>query len=188
MQFIAQEMREYMAELGFKNISVEPVVAENDATYAITEADLTRVFDEYERFAKEYINADYNFFHFMIDLEGGPCAVKRLAGCGAGCEYLAITPEGDIYPCHQFVGRPEFLMGNIHNKSFNSEMSATFAKTNVNEKTACKNCWAKFFCSGGCHANAQSFSGDINGVYEIGCEMQKKRIECALYVKAKRTT
>jgi len=140
--------------------------------------------------AKEYAkrqNSDdwFNFFHFMIDLNQGPCVIKRMSGCGAGCEYLAVTPDGDIYPCHQFVGNEDFLLGNVTDGTYNAEMTNCFAETNVYTKPECDKCWAKFYCSGGCHANAYQFGGDIKNPYKIGCELERKRVECALYIKAK---
>ena len=120
----------------------------------------------------------------MIDLEGGPCVAKRLSGCGSGTEYLAVTPWGDFYPCHQFVGEADYKMGNVDDGTFNREMKSDFAKTHIYSKPDCRNCWARFYCSGGCAANAYNFSGDICGAYDIGCELQKKRIECAIMIKA----
>ncbi len=127
---------------------------------------------------------DFNFFHFSIDLSQGPCAAKRVTGCGAGNEYIAVTPSGDIYPCHQFVGEDSQLMGNVLDGTFDREKQLVFRKTNVFTKDKCSSCWAKFYCSGGCHANAYHYSGDINLPYELGCEMEKKRLECALAIKA----
>ena len=178
----------HLADQGFKQISIEPVVGGVDSDYSIKAEDLPTIFQQYEQLAMDYIKRRkdgrwFNFFHFMIDLTQGPCVIKRLSGCGAGCEYLAITPEGDIYPCHQFVGNRNFVMGNVHQNNFDSTKVKAFADTNVYTKEKCKNCWAKFYCSGGCHANAYSFGGDISTPYEIGCEMEKKRIECALYIE-----
>ncbi len=179
----------HLADLGFKQISVEPVVAEDSEEYALREEDLPKLFDEYDRLAAEFVRREregngFNFFHFMIDLEGGPCAVKRLAGCGSGTEYLAVTPWGDLYPCHQFVGNEEFLMGNVWDGVTREDLRGAFADVNVLSKDKCRDCFAKFYCSGGCAANAFHFSGDISGTYEIGCELQKKRIECAIMIKA----
>lgn len=179
----------HLADLGFKQISVEPVVAEPSEPYAITEEDLPKLFEEYDKLAAEMVERhkdgrDFNFFHFMIDLEGGPCVAKRLSGCGSGTEYLAVTPWGDFYPCHQFVGNEKFLMGNVDEGVKNTELRDEFKCCNVYAKEKCKNCFAKFYCSGGCAANAFNFSGDICGAYDIGCELQKKRIECAIMIKA----
>lgn len=180
----------HLAEQGFKQISVEPVVGGDELDYSIKEEDLPFIYEQYEQLAEEYLKRWegenwFNFFHFMIDLTQGPCVIKRLSGCGAGCEYVAITPEGDIYPCHQFVGNSEFLLGNVHEGTFNNEKTQVFADAHVYKKPKCSTCWAKFYCSGGCHANAYQFGGNINNPYEIGCEMEKKRVECALYIKAK---
>ncbi len=180
----------HIADLGFKQISVEPVVAEKEMPYAITEQDLPQIFLEYEKLAKELYERkkagnDFNFFHFNIDLTGGPCVMKRLAGCGSGTEYLAVTPSGELYPCHQFVGLPEFKMGTVEEGVTNTVQRDIFSKCNVYAKEDCKNCWAKFYCSGGCAANAYEQNGDILKPYEIGCAMQKKRIECAIIIKAK---
>lgn len=179
----------HLADLGFKQISVEPVVAEPSEPYAITEEDLPKLFEEYDKLAAEMVERhkdgrDFNFFHFMIDLEGGPCVAKRLSGCGSGTEYLAVTPWGDFYPCHQFVGNEKFLMGNVDEGVKNTELRDEFKCCNVYAKEKCKSCFAKFYCSGGCAANAFNFSGDICGAYDIGCELQKKRIECAIMIKA----
>ena len=179
----------HMADLGFKQISVEPVVADLKEEYAIQEEDLPVIFEEYENLAKQILerrkNGDYfNFFHFMIDLTGGPCVTKRLVGCGSGTEYLAVAPSGDLYPCHQFVGREEFKMGNVDTGVVKPEIRKAFENCNVYNKPACKKCWAKFYCSGGCVANSFNTHGDLISPYEIGCEMQKKRIECAIMIKA----
>lgn len=180
----------HLADLGFKQISIEPVVAGKDSGYDLRTEDLPVLYEEYEKLAYEYVKRykegkGFNFFHFMIDLEQGPCAVKRLKGCGSGNEYVAVTPEGDIYPCHQFVGMEDFKMGNV-NKGFdlNSAVLEKFRGSNINTKEECRNCWAKFFCSGGCAANAFQFNGDIGKPYGIACELEKKRVECALWIKA----
>ena len=178
-------------DLGFKQVSVEPVVAEATESYAITEDDLDTIFKEYEKLAEQlYIRhktgeKDFNFFHFMVDLTGGPCIAKRLSGCGSGTEYLAVTPEGDLYPCHQFVGQEEYKIGSVYNGIENTAIREEFANCNVYTKPDCKKCWAKFYCSGGCMANACHYAGDIMGTYEIGCKLQRKRIECAIMIKAK---
>ncbi|MGN0346879.1 MAG: thioether cross-link-forming SCIFF peptide maturase [Lachnospiraceae bacterium] len=178
----------HMADLGFQQISVEPVVAPCDAPYALTEEDIPVLLKQYDLLADEMLKRKkegrgFNFFHFMIDLEGGPCVAKRLSGCGSGCEYLAVTPWGDFYPCHQFVGQQEFLMGNVEEGITNKEIQKMFHNCNVYSKEACRNCFAKFYCSGGCAANAYNFTGNIHGNYKIGCELQKKRIECAIMMK-----
>ena len=178
-----------LADLGFKQISVEPVVAPSDADYALQPEDLPKLFEEYDTLAKEMIKRNkegngFNFFHFMLDLTGGPCVYKRLSGCGSGTEYLAVTPWGDLYPCHQFVGNEDFLLGNVDEGITKPAICKDFKNCNVYAKEACKKCFARFYCSGGCAANAYNFSGDICGAYDIGCELQKKRIECAIMIKA----
>ena len=178
----------HMADLGFEQISVEPVVAPPEEDYAIQEADVETICQEYDKLADEMIcrreqGRCFNFFHFMIDLTGGPCVAKRLSGCGSGTEYLAVTPWGDFYPCHQFVGNEDFLLGNVDEGITNTEVQDKFKLCNVYAKEKCKDCFARFYCSGGCAANAFNFSGDINGAYDIGCELQKKRIECAIMLK-----
>lgn len=180
----------HMRELGFKSLSVEPVVSPSDKPYALTEEDLPQIFSEYDRLAKIMVesDADFNFFHFMIDLNQGPCAIKRLRGCGCGNEYVAITPDGDIFPCHQYVGMNEWKMGNIYEKSFNNEMKAYFATTHIYNKNQCQECWAKFYCSGGCNANSYQYEGDAMKVHKIACDMQKKRIESAIAIKAYQAT
>lgn len=182
----------HMADLGFKQISVEPVVGEEDNLYAIREEDVPAVCKEYERLAaalyerhKAGGEKDFNFFHFNIDLSGGPCVAKRLSGCGSGTEYLAVTPEGDLYPCHQFVGLDEFKMGSVFTGVETPELREKFSNCNVYAKEECKNCWAKFYCSGGCAANAHQLGGDILNPYKIGCDLQRKRVECAIMIKAK---
>lgn len=179
----------YLNELGFDQISVEPVVAEDSMPYAITEKDLPTIYKEYDRLAEVIIEREkkgnwFNFFHFMIDLDQGPCAIKRLRGCGCGNEYVAITPDGDVYPCHQFVGHEEWKMGSVFDLSIDSVMKEKFAKSTVYGKEDCRNCWAKFYCSGGCNANGMLYNGDILKPHKMSCETEKKRIECALYIKA----
>jgi uncharacterized protein len=176
-------------EAGFDQISVEPVVCEPDKPYALTFNDLADVFTEYEKLSGMLIDSynkgnRFNFFHFMIDLNQGPCAIKRLRGCGCGNEYVAITPDGDIYPCHQFVGIEEYKMGNIDEGTFNWDMKDSFSKAHVYNKTDCRNCWAKFYCSGGCNANNYQYMGDVLKAHKLSCEMEKKRLECAIMVKA----
>ena len=175
---------------GFDQISVEPVVGDGDE-YALTEKDLPKVFKEYEILAKKLIDNEkagkkFNFFHFMLDLDQGPCAIKRLRGCGCGNDYVAITPDGDIFPCHQFVGIDEYKMGNIDDGTFNYEMKADFAKAHVYSKPECKKCWAKFYCSGGCNANNYQYMGDIRSAHKLSCQLEKKRLECAIMLKAVR--
>lgn len=179
----------HLADLGFKQISVEPVVAQPTESYALKEEDLPQLFEEYDKLAVEMIKRhkegkDFNFFHFMIDLEGGPCVAKRLSGCGSGTEYLAVTPWGDFYPCHQFVGNEKFLMGNVYDGIKNTELQSEFKCCNVYAKEKCRNCFARFYCSGGCAANSYNFHGSITDAYDIGCELEKKRIECAIMIKA----
>lgn len=179
----------HLADLGFKQISVEPVVARPEDNYAITEEDVERIKSEYDRLAKEMLKRKkvgqaFHFFHFMIDLSGGPCAAKRLSGCGSGTEYLAVTPWGDLYPCHQFVGNEDFLMGNVYDGILREDIRDEFKACNVYAKEKCKNCFAKFYCSGGCAANSYNFHGKINDVYDVGCELQRKRVECAIMLKA----
>ena len=178
-----------MNELGFEQLSIEPVVSDTKLSYSIKEEDLPRVFEEYETLAKEIIKRKkngkcFNFFHFMIDLDQGPCAIKRLRGCGCGNEYIAVTPNGDIYPCHQFVGNDEWKMGNIKDNTFNQQIKDCFSKTNVYTKEKCKDCWAKFYCSGGCNANSWQYEGDIKKSHRISCDLEKKRLECAIMIKA----
>ncbi len=178
----------HLADQGFKQVSVEPVVAARDSGYDIREQDLDKLFSEYEKLAHEYVKRDregkgFNFFHFMIDLQQGPCVIKRLGGCGSGHEYLAVTPEGDLYPCHQFVGDEKFRMGNLYRGDFDTSFQKDFQKSNVYTKEDCSQCWAKFYCSGGCAANAYQFNNDINIPYKIGCELEKKRVECAIWIK-----
>lgn len=179
----------HFADLGFKQTSVEPVVSPESEDYAIKESDIPELCDEYEKLAKEYIDRWkngkwFNFFHFMIDLDQGPCAIKRLSGCGAGHEYLAVAANGDLYPCHQFVGNKDFLMGNVSDGSFDKKISKYFEDSNIYTKPKCRDCFAKFYCSGGCSANAFNFNGDINKPYEISCELEKKRVECAIAIEA----
>ena len=179
----------HLADLGFKQISVEPVVAAQSEDYALVESDIPEILAEYDKLAAEMIKRHregrgFNFFHFMIDLEGGPCVYKRLSGCGSGTEYLAVTPWGDFYPCHQFVGQEDFLMGNVDDGITNTDIRGQFKECNVYSKEKCRDCFAKFYCSGGCAANAYNFHGDINNVYDLGCVLQRKRVECAVMIKA----
>ena len=179
----------HFADLGFKQMSIEPVVGDETDPYAIRKEDLPQIFDEYDKLAQYMIQREkegkgFNFFHFMIDLEGGPCIAKRLSGCGSGTEYLAVTPWGDFYPCHQFVGDEDFLMGNVDEGITKPEIAEAFRGCNVYSKEKCRNCFAKFYCSGGCMANAYHFEGSLNEAYDIGCEMERKRVECAIMIKA----
>lgn len=179
----------HFADLGFKKMSMEPVVAGPDEPYAIREEDLPVIMEEYDRLAAEYVKRrkegrGFTFFHFMIDLSQGPCVYKRLSGCGSGTEYLAVTPWGDFYPCHQFVGDERFLLGNVDTGIVNTDIRDEFKLVNVYAKPKCRDCWARFYCSGGCAANAWKFHGSITDAYDIGCEMQRKRIECAIMIKA----
>ena len=179
----------HLIDLGFDQISVEPVVAPPSAPYAIREEDVPCLLEEYDRLAallleRKKAGKHINFFHFQIDLTGGPCVAKRLSGCGSGTEYLAVTPWGDFYPCHQFVGQEEFLMGNVRDGIVRTEIRDRFQSCNVYAKEACRDCFARFYGSGGCAANAWNFHRDINGTYEIGCQLQRKRIECAIMLQA----
>ncbi len=179
----------HMADLGFDQISVEPVVSDVKLDYSIKDEDLPEVFAEYERLADEIIKRkrvgrSFNFFHFMLDLDQGPCAIKRLRGCGCGNEYIAVTPEGDIFPCHQFVGDDQWKMGNVLDGTYRIDMKHDFALSNVYSKPDCKECWAKFYCSGGCNANNWQYEGDIHKSHHISCKLEKKRLECAIMIKA----
>lgn len=179
-----------MLNEGFREISIEPVVLEGCHPLSIREEDLPTIFENYDKLYEEMRKRkkegvdQFNFYHFNIDLQGGPCVYKRISGCGAGFEYVAITPQGEVYPCHQFVGREEYKLGDIYEDTFNSELAKNFKKAHIYNKPTCKKCWARFYCSGGCQANNVAFNGDINIPYEIGCKMQKKRIECAIALKA----
>ena len=185
----AQDVYHIADDLGFDQLSVEPVIADASEPYAITEEDLPTIFAEYEKLAVEMIRRKkeegrcFNFFHFMIDLDQGPCAIKRLRGCGCGNEYVSVTPDGDIYPCHQFVGNDEWKMGNLDDETLDVEMKDKFACSNIYTKEGCKDCWCKFYCSGGCNANNYSFNKDINKPVKLSCEMERKRVECAIMIK-----
>ncbi len=176
-------------EAGFDQISVEPVVCESKYPYALTEEDIPAISAEYERLANKILENDragkhFNFFHFMIDLDAGPCAIKRLKGCGCGNEYVAITPDGDIYPCHQFVGMEEYKMGNLEEGTFNEDMKYEFSQSHIYNKPKCRDCWAKFYCSGGCNANNYQYQGNILESHTLSCELEKKRLECAIMIQA----
>ena len=179
----------HFADLGFKKVSVEPVVAPPEEPYAIREEDLPVIMEQYDRLAAEYVKRwkegrGFTFFHFMIDLNQGPCVAKRLSGCGSGTEYLAVTPWGDLYPCHQFVGNEAFLLGNVDEGVTNTAVRDEFKLCNVYAKEKCRDCFVRFYCSGGCAANSWNFHGSVTDAYDIGCEMPKKRIECAIMIRA----
>ena len=179
----------HLADLGFEQISVEPVVTDPKEPYALRPEDVPQLLEEYDKLAVELLKRQkegrgVNFFHFMIDLSGGPCVAKRLSGCGSGTEYLAVTPWGDFYPCHQFVGNEKFLMGNVDEGIVRPDIVDEFKCCNVYAKEKCRSCFAKFYCSGGCAANSYNCHGKIDDVYELGCELQKKRVECAIMIKA----
>lgn len=179
----------HLADEGFDQISVEPVVGPEEERYTIKEADLPKIMEEYDLLAKEIIKREkegrgFTFFHFMIDLTGGPCVAKRLSGCGSGTEYLAVTPWGDLYPCHQFVGEDDFVVGTVYDGVTRQDIVSEFKKTSVYSKEDCRDCFARFYCSGGCSANSHKLNGTINGTYDVGCRLERKRVECALMVKA----
>lgn len=178
----------HMADLGFKELSVEPVVCSGTEPYALRQSDLTVLKEQYEILANEMLKRyrkgnGFTFYHYMIDLEAGPCIVKRISGCGVGTEYLAVTPNGELYPCHQFVGDEKFLLGDIWNGIRRADILKQFNECNIYSHKECKDCFAKLYCSGGCAANAYHSTGSVNGVYEFGCELHKKRIECAIMLK-----
>lgn len=178
-----------MVKEGFREISIEPVVLEKGHPLALREEDLPTIFDNYDKLYEEMSRRqkdgdEFKFYHFNIDLQGGPCVYKRISGCGAGFEYVAITPQGEVYPCHQFVGREEFKLGSIYDDTYDAKLGKEFKQAHIYNKPKCKDCWARFYCSGGCQANNVSFNGDMKIPYEIGCKMQKKRIECAIALKA----
>lgn len=177
-----------MLDLGFNELSMEPVVTDPSSPSAITKEDLPVVFEQYEELARLMVERynegrPFTFYHYMLDLTCGPCIYKRIAGCGSGTEYLAVTPWGDLYPCHQFVGDEAYKMGSIYDGVQNLELRDKFASCNAYSRPECKDCWAKLYCSGGCAANSYHASGDINGIYEMGCDIFRKRIECAIAVK-----
>ena len=179
----------HLADLGFKQISIEPVVANANSGFDIRKEDLPQLMNEYDSLASKYLEREksgngFNFFHFMIDLNQGPCIAKRTSGCGAGHEYAAVTPEGDIYPCHQFVGQEEFRVGNVFYGIDAEDIRKKFKSSNITSRDECRNCWAKYYCSGGCVANAWQFNNNIDMPYEIGCELERKRVESALWIKA----
>lgn len=179
-----------MLDLGFNKLSLEPVVCSPNDKNALTKDDLPIVLKQYELLAEDMIKRKkegnpYVFYHYMIDLENGPCVYKRISGCGSGTEYMAVTPWGDLYPCHQFVGEEKFKLGDIYNGVTNDRVRDEFRSLNLYTREECKDCWARFYCSGGCAANAYHATGSIKGVYKYGCELFKKRIECAIMIKAK---
>lgn len=178
----------HMADLGFTKLAMEPVVASPDAPYALKEEDLPILFDQYEKLAAEMVRREKNgkgftFFHYMIDLEGGPCIAKRIAGCGVGTEYVAVTPWGDLYPCHQFVGDENYLLGNVFDGITNEEVRSRFKMCNIYTRPQCNDCFARLYCSGGCSANAYHATGSIEGIYGLGCKLHRKRVECAIMMK-----
>ncbi len=178
----------HMADLGFKELSIEPVVSDPAEPYALKENDLPILKEQYEILADEmlrrYRNGNgFTFYHYMIDLNSGPCIVKRISGCGVGTEYMAVTPSGELYPCHQFVGDEKFLLGDIWKGVTNTAILDEFKGCNVYSHPECKDCFAKLYCSGGCAANAYHTTGSVNGIYEFGCELHRKRIECAIMLK-----
>ena len=178
----------HMTDLGFKELSMEPVVSAPDDPAALTPEDLEIVKEQYEILAKEMIKRNkegngFTFYHYMIDLTAGPCIYKRISGCGSGTEYMAVTPWGDLYPCHQFVGEEEYKLGDIWNGVTNNNLREEFRSCNAYARPECKDCWAKLYCSGGCAANAYHATGSIRGIYEPGCELFRKRIECAIMIK-----
>lgn len=179
----------HMADLGFTQLSMEPVVTARDDPEALTEEDLHTLFDQYERLALEMLKRKrtgrgFDFYHYNIDLEHGPCIHKRLSGCGSGTEYLAVTPQGDLYPCHQFVGEERFKLGTLDTGITNREIQEEFSCNTMLSHAECKDCWAQLYCAGGCAANAYHATGSISGLYRYGCELLKKRIECALMLQA----
>ncbi|MDW7668578.1 MAG: thioether cross-link-forming SCIFF peptide maturase [Bacillota bacterium] len=175
--------------LGFDIISMEPVVTDEKNEFSINKEHVENVKKEYEKLCKYYIDKKnegqgFNFFHFEIDLEGGPCIYKKISGCGAGNEYIAVAPSGNIYPCHQFVGEEDFIIGNVKEGITDKEIPNAMYNSNITTKEKCKDCWAKYFCGGGCHANAYNFNNSFMEPYEVGCELEKKRIECAIRIKS----
>lgn len=174
----------HLADLGFKQLSMEPVVGAEGQDYALTEEDLPILMEQYDRLAKEMLRRkDFTFYHYMIDLDGGPCIYKRISGCGVGTEYMAVTPSGDLYPCHQFVGDDEYKLGNVYTGLNNSDKTKEFSECNIYAHRECDECFARLYCSGGCAANAYHSTGSVKGVYEYGCKLHRKRIECAIMMK-----
>ena len=180
-----------MLDLGFTELSMEPVVAAEDDPAALTEEDKPTVLEQYEKLAELMLERDrqgkpFTFYHYMIDLKGGPCIYKRISGCGSGTEYMAVTPWGDLYPCHQFVGDEKFKLGDIWSGVTNTEIQNEFASCNVYAREECRDCWARLYCSGGCAANAYHATGSVKGVYGYGCDLFRKRMECAIAVAVER--
>jgi len=183
---------EEMLNLGFTELSMEPVVCSPDSPSALTEADKAIVYEQYEDLAKLMLDKHregkpFTFYHYMIDLKGGPCIYKRVSGCGSGTEYMAVTPWGDLYPCHQFVGDEKFKLGDVWQGVTNKNMQDEFMACNVYTRPECQSCWAKLYCSGGCAANAYHATGSVNGIYEYGCDLFRKRMECAIMLEAAKT-
>lgn len=179
---------EFLAAQGFRSVSVEPVVTDETKNYAILEGDVNRIKSEYDRLALTYLDKaarglDYLFYHFMVNLDAGPCVYKRISGCGAGRDYVAVTPQGTIYPCHQFVGNADFIMGNVNDGITNPQIKDTFMGANLLKKEACRDCWCRYFCGGGCHANAWNFNHTVMEPYDVSCEIEKRRVENALMIK-----
>ncbi|MGI6584648.1 MAG: thioether cross-link-forming SCIFF peptide maturase [Lutisporaceae bacterium] len=178
----------HLADEGFKEISIEPVAAEPGKGYALREEHLPRIYKEYDKLADKYIDyyergKGFRYYHFLMDLDGGPCVYKRVSSCGSGVEYFAVTPDGELYPCHQFVGRKEYLLGNVWKGIINTKLQKEFSENTVYHKNKCRECWARFYCSGGCQANAAAFNNDLKEPYDLECKLQKKRIECAIMIK-----
>ncbi len=178
----------HMADLGFTELSMEPVVCPPGDPYALTEDDITALFQQYELLATEMIKRKkegkgFTFYHYMLDLKNGPCIYKRISGCGSGTEYMAVTPWGDLYPCHQFVGDEAYKLGNIYDGITNLDIQDKFRQCNAYSRPDCKDCWARLYCAGGCAANSYHATGDITGIYKYGCELFKKRIECAIMIQ-----
>ena len=178
----------HMADLGFTELSMEPVVCPPDDPYALNDDDLSTLLKQYEILATTMINRKksgngFTFYHYMLDLKNGPCIYKRISGCGSGTEYMAVTPWGDLYPCHQFVGDEAYKLGDIYNGISNTALQDKFRQCNAYSRPECKDCWAKLYCAGGCAANSYHSTGDIQGVYKYGCELFKKRIECAIMMQ-----
>ncbi len=175
----------HLADLGFRHVSVEPASGDSQDKFAIKEEDLPKAMAEYESLAQQLLNReDVNFFHFNVDLAQGPCVIKRLRGCGAGCEYVAITPDGEIFPCHQFVGKEEYLMGNLEDHTFDMGISSQFSALNIYTREDCGDCWAKFYCSGGCSASNLIVNQSLSKPNFVACEMERKRLECAIAMTA----
>ena len=178
----------HMFDLGFSEISMEPVVSPKNTPYALTDKDLQKIKQQYEILAKKILELKkqgktLNFYHLNLNLSDGPCLYKRLSGCGAGSEYLAVTPQGDLYPCHQFVSDPEYCLGNVQEGIKNTKKQQQFKGCSVNERAECKACWAKLYCGGGCFANSYHAEGDVGAVHNYSCEIFKKRLECAIMMQ-----